>query len=204
MKATIGSTFRRVGVLLLLLFSSSCATLPYLNLTYRLPVGKPEVKGKTVSLSIQDERRSKAILGPGALDDFGSSETVSLAISEGGGPAYGMGIYDYPRVLKEAFRKRLEHAGIAVASGGETAEAEIAIAVQDFFLDLVSRRWQFRMRYEARLVKGDRVVASQNINGEGERLKILGRDQAEEVVGEVFSDTLNQLNPGRLLAQGGL
>lgn len=204
MKAIIDARPCRLGILLLLLFLASCATLPYLNLTYRLPSGKSEMTGRHVSLAVEDERRARPIMGAGALEEFGSSETVSFAIAEGGGPVSRMGIYDYPQLIKEAFRKRLEHAGITVVSGGEPAEAEISIAIREFFLDLVNRKWLFRMGYEARLVKDGRILATQNISGEGERLKLLGRDQAEEIVGEIFTDTLNQLNPRRLLVQAGL
>jgi len=188
----------------LLLFLASCATLPYLNLTYRLPTGKSEMTGPRVALGIGDVRRARSILGAGAMEEFGSQETISFAVAEGGGPASRLGIYDYPQLFKEAFKQRLEHDGIMVASGVEPGEAEISIVIKEFFLDLVNRRWQVRMRYEARLVKNGRILVSQNINGDGERLKIFGRDQAEELVGEVFTDTVNQLNPRGLLAQSGL
>jgi hypothetical protein len=204
MKVTTESRAFQMGICCLLVFLASCATLPYLSLTYRLPSGKSDGMGRSVSLILEDERSTTSILGTGAREEFGSSETVSFAIAEGGGPAASMGVYDYPQLIKEAFRKRLENVGIRVVSGGEPAEAEISIAVQEFFLDLVNRKWQFRMRYEARLLKNGRILASQSVNGEGERLKILGRDQAEEVVGEIFSDTLNQLNPSRLFIQAGL
>lgn len=204
MKAIVEARICSLGILFLLLFLASCATLPYLNLTYRLPSGKSETTGRRVSLVMEDERRARSILSAGAMEEFGSSETVSLAIAEGGGPASSMGVYDYPQLVKEAFKKRLEHDGISVASGGEPAEAEVCIAIKEFFLDLVNRKWQFRMVYEARLVKNGRILASQAVNGEGERLKILGRDQAEEVVGEIFTETLNRLNPNRLFVQAGL
>ncbi|MEW6666595.1 MAG: hypothetical protein AB1512_15420 [Thermodesulfobacteriota bacterium] len=205
MKAMTEARSCWAGMLFLLLFLLvSCSSLPYLNLTYRLPTGKSETSGRRIALGIEDERRARAILGAGAMEEFGSTETFSFALAEGRGAASSLGIYDYPQLVKEAFKRRLEHAGIGIVSGGERAEAEISIGIREFFLDLVNRKWHFRMAYEARLIKNGRILATQNISGEGERMKIFGRDQAEELVGEIFTDTLNQLNPRRLLDQAGL
>jgi hypothetical protein len=204
MKTMAESRSSGVGILFLLLLMASCATLPYLNLTYRLPSGKSEMTGRRVTLAIEDERRARSILGAGAMEEFGSPETISFSIAEEGRPASSLGIYDYPQLLREAFKRRLEHDGIMVASGGEHVEAQISVVIKDLFLDLVNRTWQFRMGYEARLIKNGQILATQSVSGEGERMKIFGRDQAEEVVGEVFTDTLNKLNPRRLLVQAGL
>jgi len=71
-------------------------------------------------------------------------------------------------------------------------------------LDLVDRKWLFAMSFEARLIKEGRVLSSQTISGNAERLKIYGYGQADEVVTEVFTDTLNQFNPDRLLRLAGM
>jgi hypothetical protein len=60
------------------------------------------------------------------------------------------------------------------------------------------------MAYEARLMKEGELRTKQMKSGEGERLKLLGRKEADTVVGETFTDMVNQLNVERLFQQGGI
>ena len=55
------------------------------------------------------------------------------------------------------------------------------------------------MEYEARLVKGKEILAKQTISGQVERLKIVGRGQADVAMDELFSDLINRTDVGRLL-----
>jgi hypothetical protein len=60
------------------------------------------------------------------------------------------------------------------------------------------------MGFEARLMKEGELLASQTISGQAERLKVLGRRDADKVMGEIFSDVVNRLDVPRLFQQAGL
>jgi hypothetical protein len=204
MDRIMGALFKRGAVLFLLLGIISCATIPRLTVTYRLPPAG-QYRGTPVFLTIEEQQPGREILGMGARKDFGGSPvSLALAVKRGDEEGMGVGVFELPMLLREGLERRIKQAGLEVSSEKRPGVPEISILLKDFFLDLVDRKWRFAMAYEARLIKDGRILATQTISGNAERLKLYGYKQADEVVTEVFTDTLNQFDPGRLLRQGGL
>jgi hypothetical protein len=190
---------------LVLISFSACSPLPYLEVNYRLPLRSESLKGQKVSLDLEDARPGKDMIGRGARDDFGNfSGNISLAVAHGAGTGVRMGVYETPSLFKEAFQKRLENAGAQVLSIKEKGVPDLTVVIQKFLLDLVDRQWTVQMAYEARLSKDGKVLARQIVSGEGERMKIMGRDQADVILGEVFTDLVNRVDLDRLFREAGL
>lgn len=201
----MGALCRRGTVVLLVIGFIGCAAIPRLNVTYKLPPSAGTTRSTPVYLTIQDERRSAEIMGVGARQDFGGTvDSISLAVKTTEGEGQGLGVFELPMLLKEGFSRRIERAGLDVSQERRSGQPEIAVVLKEFLLDLVDRKWRFVMAYEARLIKEGKVFASQSISGNGERLKLYGHKQADEIVTEVFTDTMNQFNPNRLFQQAGL
>jgi len=191
-----------LGILLFLTALVSCTTIPHLNVEYRLPPQSDELKGKQVSLVFQDKREVKDILGKGAQKDFKNfSGNISYSLAKGKEKGFKIGLYKISSLFMEVFKLRLENLGMEVVSEGEKGEIAIVIVLEGLILDLIDRKWVVTMEYEARLVKDQKTLARQMINGQGERLKLLGRGQADVVMGEIFTDMVNRLNVGRLFQQ---
>ncbi len=205
MKWNMGVLCRR-GVVLCIVFGLvGCAAIPRLNVTYRLPPTTGQPRSMPVYLTIEDERKSEEIMGSGARKDFGGTPvSIALNVKSGEEEGHGVGLFELPMLLREGFARRIKQAGFDLSSERRSGDAEISIALKDFFLDLIDRKWRFAMGYEARLIKDGKVISSQTISGNGERLKIYGHKQADEVVAEVFTDTLNQFDPDRLLRKAGM
>ena len=91
--------------------------------------------------------------------------------------------------------------GIEVIPEREKGETELVIVLKDLLLDLIDRKWVATMEYEARLVKDQKILIKQTITGQAERLKLIGRGQADVVMGEIFTDMVNRLNVPRLFQQ---
>jgi hypothetical protein len=205
MKKIKQAGFRAAFLFFVLALMGSCASLPYLNVTYRLPPGKDTMKGRTVSIDVEDARGVSTFLGAAAQKEFQDiSGSISLAVARGQGPELKIGVYEVPLLVREAFKRKLEEAGIAVVPEREAGQVELSILLKDFFLDLVDRKWQFRMSCEVRLLRNGSILSWQRVSGQAERLKLIGREQADQVVGEVFTDTMNQLDVGRLFQQANL
>ena len=77
----------------------------------------------------------------------------------------------------------------------------MAIILKEFLLDLIDRKWTVTAAYEARLVKDKKVLAKQTITSRGERVKLVGRRQADTVLSEIFTEMINRLDVKRLLEQ---
>ena len=191
--------------ILVLVALSACSPLPYLEVNYQLPLRSDSLKGQRVSLDVEDARPLKDMIGRGAREDFWNfSNSISLAVARGSENGVRMGLYEPPSLLKEAFQKRLENAGAQILLGNEEGVPELRVIIQNLMLDLVDRRWTVQMAYEARLSKNGKVLARQIVSGEGERMKLMGRDQAETILGEVFTDLVNRVDLNRLFREAGM
>jgi hypothetical protein len=194
-----------LGVLSLFAIIVSCTTIPQVNVLYRLPPKKAELKDLKVFLSFEDKRADKDFLGAGAKADYKNfSENFSFSIATGTDKGFRIGVFDLPSLIMETFKRRLEYSGITVLKevGGE--DAEVVIVLKEFLLDEVSWKWLFKMSYEAKLMKDGRELTKQMISGDGERYKLIGTKEADTLVGETFTDLVNQLNVESLFQQGHL
>ena len=193
------------SILLMISFLCGCSPLPQLNVNYRLPTGIENLEGRKVFLVIEDARSRPDILGPGAREEFpGFSGNMSFSVARGSEAGFKIGVYDLLSLYREACERRLENEKIRIVGAKDEGEAELKIVVQAFHLDLVKRTWKVKMAYEARLMQNGDVLAKQMISAEGERLKLIGRTQADELLSEIFTDTLNKLNLVQLFRQAGL
>ena len=188
-----------------MIFLVCCATIPVLNVTYRLPLKADDLKGRKLFFAFEDIRSVKDFMGPGAIEDFSHfSGDVSFSLARGDEPGFKIGPRNIPALFKEAFRRRLENSGAEVVSRGKGAQTGLIIALKECFFDLRDRKWVMSIDYEARLARDGDIRARQSISGQAERLKIIGTKQADEVVGEIFTDIVNKLDIQGLFQQAGI
>ena len=187
-----------------LLFTQACSSIAYVQLNDRVPAKDSALAGKKAFLSVEDERKTKEFAGPGVKREFDRfSETLAYSVQKGTDPVLNLGLYDVPSLVKEAFRARVESEGVEVLTERKAGQLELVLALQDFSLDLISRNWKVKFGYEVRLVKNGNLLAKQFANGEAERLKLMGTDQADAVVGDLFSDVMNRINLVKLFRDAG-
>jgi len=198
MKVTNQVLVRILTIMLFSPFIISCASIPQLKVQYQLPPRSKELKGKRVVLVFKDDRTNKKILGQGALKEFNNfSGNISFSLTRKNEPESKMGVYQVSELMREAFKRRLENLGLEVLFIQLHGKPQISITLNEFLLDLVDRKWVAKMNYKASLVKDGKVIASQNISGQAERYKLMGRGEAETAVGEIFTDMVNRLDvPG--------
>jgi len=197
---------RGLLALLILIGMASCAPIiPELQVQYTLPPRSDQPKGRAVSLTIEDRRADKSILGKGAREEFkGFSNSASLSVADAGQKGSSVGIFQVSPLMKEVFSRRLARSGVKVFSQKTTAVPSLVIVLKEFSLDLIGRQWVAKMSYEAKLTGEKGGVATQFVNGEAERYKVMGRDSADTVMGEIFTDMVNSLNVHRLFEQAGM
>ena len=192
-------------IILISAFMISCASIPQLKVRYQLPPQSDRLKGKRVVLVVEDARPETVIVGNGAKKDFENFPgTISLSIARQNEPGLTIGLYDPHDLLKEGFKRRLENEGMELVSGQTIGEPELLIVLNEFLLDLVDRRWMVKMSYEAKLLKEGRVLATRTVSGQAERFKLIGRDEADRTVGEIFTDMINRLDVLGLFQSAGL
>jgi hypothetical protein len=192
-----------MGVFFVVFVITSCATLPELTVNYGLPPETDELKGKKIFLSLVDNREVRDILGEGARKEFKNfSGSISLSLARGKDEGFKVGLYDLSSLFMEVLKRRLQNLGAEVAPERNQADVEVAIVLKEFLLDLIDRKWTVTVAYEARLVKNKKLLAKQTITSSGERVKLVGRRQADTVLSEIFTEMINKLDVKRLLEQG--
>jgi hypothetical protein len=193
------------SALVVLFFIQACSSIAYVQLNDRLPAKASALEGKKVFLVVEDERKTEDFAGRGVKREFDNfSETIAYSVKKGTEPALKLGLYDVPSLVREAFRLRVENEGFEIVPEQKDSQVELDFVLQEFSLDLIDRTWKVRFGYEVRLVKNGAVLAKQFATGEAERLKIIGTEQADAVVGDLFADVMNRLNVAKLFRDAGL
>jgi len=181
------------------LLMAGCASTSYIEVTYQLPSAAQTVGPQTVFLQVVDKRSTATIAGPNAqkeLEYF--TGLFSLYVAGEGEKAELVGAFDLAQLFKEALKRRLESVGVTVLDKPAADQPILEIQLQSFVLDRDGKNWKADLAYKAVTSKADRVLTNQNVSGSAERLKIVGTRDAEKLLGEILSDMVNKLDPGKL------
>lgn len=192
---------RNLLVLITILFMGfSCSVISTLSVDYSLPPSDSgALRGKEISLAFEDARKMKGILKGDAIDEFESfSGNISLSLKTGDETSVPLGLFDPGSLFIEAFKRRFEEIGVKAVAKGEGAPVLLTIVLKEFSLDLVKRKWMVKIGYEAVVKRDGRITYRNNIQGEGERLKLVGTTQADALVSEIFTDVVNRLDLERV------
>lgn len=201
MKSSKRAMFAAAAMILLIL-SGACSSKPFLIVHYQLPQPTNALAGKEVSQVITDLRENQAFLSENAKKSFREfNETYSLVVLKEDGSGNLLGIYEIDALIAEIFKQRLNSLGLQVSPPANQSEYELEIKLKEFKLDLAGRKWLVNMAYQANLLKNSKLVAMESVNGSAERLKVMGKSDAEKLLGELLSDMVNKLDLVKLFQQ---
>ena len=190
------------AALILLFLAGACSSKPFLIVHYQLPSPSDALAGKEVRPIVSDLRENKAFLSEDAKKSIKQfNETYSLVAVNQDGSGNLLGIYEIDTLLSELFKQRLTNLGIRVPPPTNDSEYELEIKLQDFKLDIVGRKWIMNMSYQANLLKDGRLLGTESVSGSAERVKVMGKSDAEKLMGELMSDMVNKLEMAKLFQQ---
>jgi hypothetical protein len=208
-------TQRYFGILfsisMLFLILLSCSTVPMLNVNYRIPDKTSQLEGKKVFLEIKDSRLDKEMLGDTAKEEFQNiSENVSLSVAEGNEKGFKIGIFTLTSLMQEIFKERLKSLGLEVVTdkNKKGQEPTVVIDLQTFKLDLIKstikRTWTASIAYNVEIADKGKVLEGNKISGQSEKLKIIGRKEADSLMSDLITDLANRMDAPALLKQAGI
>ena len=180
----------------------ACASKPFLKVQYQLPSPSTKLTGEHLYLQISDKRSDTAFLSSNAqksLKDF--NDTYSLVVLRADGSGNLLGAYDLNSLWQELFNQRLQNEGVTVSSSSDSTKAGLEIQIKAFKLDIVDRKWMLEMSYQAGLSINNTLRARESVNGSAERLKLMGKSDAEKIMGELVTDMVNKLDVAQLFRQ---
>lgn len=199
----INQYFKWVPLILFLgIAVASCSTKPYININYHLLSTSDALEGTSVFLTFKDTRTDKTTFSDKARKEFKQfTGEFSLSLTRENDDIVDLGTFDLPGLFKEAFSKRMENLGIKVTSQQGKEEPVIEISLKTFFLDLEGGKWVTRISYEMHIIKDEKTLARQTTSGSAERTKLFGNRSADKVLGELFTDMINEPDIIRLFQQ---
>ncbi len=188
-----------LSVMCLAILASSCTPKTYLKVKYQLPSTSAALTGETVSLTISDRRKDASFLSSTAKKSLKNFDgTFSLVVLHDDGSRNSIGAYDMHALMQEVFTRRLKNEGAQVSATADRAGARLEIELKEFKLDVVDRKWVLRMGYQAGLTGQAGVLAEESVNGSAERAKVVGKTDAEMILGDLVTDMVNRLDVARL------
>lgn len=182
-----------------------CAGRTYLIVDYQVPMASEQLKGQTVQLQIDDQRGTKTIFSRTAADQFPSfNDRYSLAWIMPDKERILAGEYDLTTLFRNSFEKRLTLMDAAVSNDNTSQPPVLAITLQKFTIDLQGRKWVANVSYQAILTKPGHPAAKEQINGNAERVRVIGRKGADMVISEIFTDVVNRMDLQKLFQRAEL
>jgi hypothetical protein len=181
------------------ILTSGCAASHFLSVTYELPPASGVEMARTIRLSVTDARAQASFLSPTARDALGSvSDILNLVVKDQSQPSQSIGAYPVVSLVEQVVQRRLEQDGIKIAPEGQKDQPELAIELREFWLDLKNRRWMLTITYGMSLLKDGKPLSQETISGQAERLDIVGRKDAELLLGDLLTDLANRIKPDQL------
>ncbi len=199
--------FRRCGLIILcsMIVVLACSSGSYIYLNYRLPAKSEGLENKTVSIVFKDERTDQTLFSDKAAKEYKFFTGVfSLSLLQGKKKSVFLGTHELPSLFETAFAQRLSDLGVTVASQKPSTDPVFEIVLKEFLIDLKGRNWIAAIVYEIHLIRGSKILATQNIDGRAERLKVMGKRDAEKVLEDIFTDTVNKLDIDKLFTDARL
>lgn len=193
------------------LMLSSCSSVPMLHVNYTVPEKTLQLADKKVSLEIRDSRQDMEMFSEGAKEDFqNATESISLSVAEGREKGFKVGMFPLPDLMKRIFKERLNGLGMGVVSEKDMTgkEPKIVIDIKAFKLELtpgsIKRNWKASMTYGVEISGNGKTLAGTTITGQSERLRIIGKKEADLLASDLITDLVNRLDVQALLKQAGI
>lgn len=189
----------RIGYLfacvLCLALICSCAGREYLIVDYKTPAPTQELRDQVVRLLVEDRRENSRVMTPAAAAKFKEfSDRYSLAWVTPANERILAGEHDLSALFKRAFEKRLMLIGAETAHPNNTQAPELSITLETFTIDLQGQKWLAEVRYRATLTQQGHPIVREQIQGNAERIKIIGRKGADFVISDIFTEVVNRLD----------
>ena len=192
-------------VILILSILISCSTVPEIRVTYRLPGETSDLSHTNVFLDFDDQRTRENIIGENARKEYkGFPGNFTMYLSDDAGESIKTGILDIKSLFLKTMKMRLENQGMIIVEKESMSANKLIIVLKEFSIDLIERKWVVRISYEARISINGKERAKQMINAQGERLKLLNHKQADILMSDIFTDSINRLNVLSLMKEVGL
>lgn len=185
------------------IFTYGCGKKPFIDVTYRLPDKQTALEQKKMAFEVRDNRGDKIIFNDKAKEkfkDFTGSFTLTVMMEEDKWVFEGE--FDLQTLFEKALSKRLESMEVVIIHEKSKEDLLFQVMLHKFYIKRDGRKWESHVSYEANLIKDGRIIAKETVSGTAERTGIMaGTSDAEKVISDIFTETINKLDIQKLFDQ---
>ncbi len=183
----------------------SCAGREYLIVDYKIPGSTELLQGQSVRIRVEDQREDRKIMSAEAAKqfiDFGDRYSLAWITPEK--RRILAGEHDLSALFKRTFEKRLMLMGGQTSSTNQDQDPELTISIQQFNIGLQDQKWVADVGYTAILTQEGHPVIKEQIRGNAERMRLVGRKGADTVISDIFTEVVNRLDIATLFRKAEL
>jgi hypothetical protein len=172
---------------------------------YTIPTATQQLRDQSVRLRVEDQRENRKILSPAAaalFEEFNNRYSLAWVTPNNGRILAGE--HDLTGLFKRAFQKRLALMGAVTTTDSQIQDPELTITLESFAIDLQGQKWVARVAYTATLTQEGHPVTKEQVHGDAERIRIIGRKGADMVISAIFTDVVNRLDLASLFRKAEL
>jgi hypothetical protein len=182
-----------------------CAEREYLIVDYTIPRATQQLRDQSVRLRVDDQRENRTIMAPSAAAQFAAfNNRYSLAWDTPNQGRILAGEHDLAGLFKRAFQKRLALMGAVTTTENDMQDPELTITLESFSIDLQGQKWVAQVAYTATLTQQGHPITKEQVHGDAERIRIIGRKGADMVISAIFTDVVNRLDLASLFRKADL
>jgi hypothetical protein len=185
------------GALLFSLLSCSSGD-NHLYINYLVPLKVPSLKGQRLEILVHDKHSRFGVSGK--QEGTEARQTIDnyalFVRRQGTHQVERVGEYDLAGLFHAAFTKRAQYLGADVLDDERTGTPLLVITIEQFSLELQESRWQAFIQYTGALKQNQAKVAEETVQGQADRKYVLGRADANRLMGDLFTRVVNQLDIG--------
>ena len=200
-KSTLGILFLAAIIVVMV---AACAKPYHFYVKYDLPDPAVALKDQKVFLQVLDGLESEDFLSQKARNEFNKWDGRFALYHTPKKPKGDIETYPINGLIEAAMKKRLESMGIAVVEEKMEDVPLFEVTLNKFFLDLNDRTWVSDFSYEVKLTRDNLKTGREAVSGQAQRTKVMGRGAGEVLVGDIFSESINELKIGKLFKNAGI
>jgi len=182
----------------------ACAKPYRLNVAYQTPQAPGEVSVGSVVLTVTDKRGNMDIFSESARKEFDQWDGTFALVQKDAPDAKPVVANDLAALFENALEKRLNAMGIDVVEGTIDDAPLFSVSLLSFRLNLDKRTWKSDITFAASLTRDQQNIASEKVSAQAERTKVMGKGAGEQLIGELFTESINQLNIEKLFEKAGM
>lgn len=191
--------------LVILIFVGGCTGRAYLIVDYAVTPKSQYLKGQSVVIQVEDQRKNKAVMEPRALRAFPDFQNrYGLAWIMPNQQRILAGEHDLSELFKQTFKKRLERLGANVVQDIGPSIPVFKVSMNTVRIKLIGVKWYATVSCTAGLVVNERHVSEETVSGNAERMRVIGRKGADTVLSNIFSDVVNRIDVVKLFQKANL